>query len=215
MAAKFDNAQIDGLLASCKNKADIFGEDGLIKTLVKSILERALEGEMTEHLGYTKHDPKGNNSGNSRNGYSKKTVSGPFGNIDLAVPRDRRDEFEPAIVQKHQTRFEGFDDKILSLYARGMSTRDIQDQLKDLYGVDISPSLISTVTESILEEVKTWQNRTLDAVYPIVYLDALVVKIDLQPISRTLPYEPYEAYAAISNCIGAIYPMLLCSLFLL
>ena len=177
MAAKFDNAQIDGLLASCKNKADIFGEDGLIKTLVKSILERALEGEMTEHLGYTKHDPKGNNSGNSRNGYSKKTVSGQFGNIDLAVPRDRRDEFEPAIVQKHQTRFEGFDDKILSLYARGMSTRDIQDQLKDLYGVDISPSLISTVTESILEEVKTWQNRTLDAVYPIVYLDALVVKI--------------------------------------
>ena len=177
MAAKFDNAQIDGLLASCKNKADIFGEDGLIKTLVKSILERALEGEMTEHVGYTKHDPKGNNSGNSRNGYSKKTVSGQFGNIDLAVPRDRRDEFEPAIVQKHQTRFEGFDDKILSLYARGMSTRDIQDQLKDLYGVDISPSLISTVTESILEEVKTWQNRTLDAVYPIVYLDALVVKI--------------------------------------
>jgi putative transposase len=177
MATKFDKEQIDKLLANCKNNADIFGEDGLIKNLVKSVLERVLEGEMTEHLGYEKHDPKGNNTGNSRNGYSKKTVAGQFGNIDLTVPRDRKDAFDPVIIPKHQTRFEGFDDKILSLYARGMSVRDIQDQLKDLYGVDVSPSLISTVTEAVIEEVKTWQNRPLDTVYPIVYLDALVVKI--------------------------------------
>jgi putative transposase len=177
VTAKFDNKHLDALLASCKNKADIFGENGLIKTLVKTVLEKALEGEMTEHLGYAKHAPQGNNSGNSRNGYSKKTVSGQFGNVELEIPRDRQDEFAPVIVPKNQTRFDGFDDKILSLYARGMSIRDIQEQLQDLYGVDVSPSLISTVTESVLEEVRTWQNRPLDTVYPIVYLDALVVKI--------------------------------------
>ncbi len=177
MAVKFDRESLDKLVGPCNSAADILGENGLIKALVKAVLEKALESEMTEHLGYEKHDPKGNNTGNSRNGYSKKTVSGQFGNINLEVPRDRKDKFEPVIVPKNQTRFEGFDDKILSLYARGMSVRDIQDQLKDLYGVDVSPSLISTVTESVLEEVKTWQNRSLDTVYPIVYLDALVVKI--------------------------------------
>lgn len=177
MAVKFDKESLDKLVGSCNGKADIFGENGLIKTLVKAVLEKALEGEMTEHLGYEKHDPKGNNTGNSRNGYSKKTVSGQFGNLELEIPRDRKDDFEPVIVPKNQTRFEGFDDKILSLYARGMTVRDIQEQLKDLYGVDVSPSLISTVTEAVLEEVKTWQNRPLDTVYPIVYLDALVVKI--------------------------------------
>lgn len=177
MSIKFDKESLDKLVTSCSGKADIFGEKGLIKSFVKAVLEKALDGEMTEHLGYVKHDPKGNNSGNSRNGYSSKTVSGDFGNIELEVPRDRKDSFEPLIVQKNQTRFDGFDDKILSLYARGMSVRDIQDQLKDLYGVNVSPSLISTVTESVLEEVKTWQNRALDTVYPIVYLDALVVKI--------------------------------------
>jgi len=108
---------------------------------------------------------------------SGKTVSGEFGEVALNIPRDRQDKFEPIVVQKNQTRFDGFDDKILSLYARGMSTRDIQDQLKDLYGVDVSSSLISNVTESVIEEVKAWQNRSLNAVYPIVYLDALVIKV--------------------------------------
>lgn len=177
MSVQFDKDSLEKLVKSCNGKADIFGENGLIKTLVKAVLEKSLEGEMTEHLGYEKHNPKGNNTGNSRNGYSKKNVSGEFGSLELAIPRDRKDEFEPIIIPKNQTRFEGFDDKILSLYARGMSIRDIQDQLKDLYGIDISPSLISTVTESVLEEVKSWQNRALEPVYPIVYLDALVAKI--------------------------------------
>ena len=127
---KFDPKMIDGLLKDCKGTADILGEGGLIKGFVKAVLERALEGEMTEHLGYDKHDSKGNNSGNSRNGTSEKTISGDFGEVALDVPRDRLDNFEPVVVQKGQTRFEGFDDKILSLYARGMTTRDIQDQLK-------------------------------------------------------------------------------------
>lgn len=174
---KFDPKMIDGLLKDCKGTADILGEGGLIKGFVKAVLERALEGEMTEHLGYDKHDSKGNNSGNSRNGTSEKTISGDFGEVALDVPRDRLDNFEPVVVQKGQTRFEGFDDKILSLYARGMTTRDIQDQLKDLYGVDVSASLISTVTESVLEEVRSWQNRRLNSIYPIVYLDALVIKV--------------------------------------
>lgn len=177
MTIKFDQKTLDSLLSSCNGNTDIFGENGLIKSFAKAILEKALEGEMTEHLGYEKHDVKGNNTGNSRNGFSKKTVSGDFGDVDLNIPRDRKDNFEPQIIKKNQTRFDGFDDKIISLYSRGMTTRDIQEQLKDLYGVDVSPSLISTVTESVLEEVYSWQNRPLDKLYPIVYLDALVVKI--------------------------------------
>ena len=177
MSIKFDSNAIDGLLESCSGKAGIFGEGGLLKSFAKAVLERAMEGEMNEHLGYKKHDHAGNNTGNSRNGSSSKTISGEHGEIQLDIPRDRKDTFEPQIVKKGQTRFDGFDDKIISLYARGMSTRDIQEQLKDLYDVDISSSLISTVTESVLEEVKAWQNRPLDKIYPIVYLDALVVKI--------------------------------------
>lgn len=177
MSIKFDPATLDSLLSQCKGKEDILGEGGLIKTFVKAVMERALEAEMTEHLGYSKHDPKGKNTGNSRNGFSKKTVAGGFGEVELEVPRDRQDEFQPAILKKNQTRIDGFDEKIISLYARGMTTRDIQAQLNELYGVDVSPTLISSVTESVMEEVKAWQNRTLDKVYPIVYLDALVVKI--------------------------------------
>lgn len=177
MSIKFDSKKIDALLEQGRSKEDIFGEDGLIKSFVKAVLEQAMEGEITEHLGYKKNDPAGNNTGNSRNGTSNKTISGDFGDVELNIPRDRRDQFDPQIIKKGQTRFDGFDDKIISLYARGMSTRDIQEQLKDLYKVDISSSLISTVTESVLEEVKSWQNRPLDKVYPIVYLDALVVKI--------------------------------------
>jgi putative transposase len=177
MTFQFDPANIDSLLSQCKGNEDIFGENGLVKFFIKSVMERALDSEMTEHLGYVKHDPKGNNTGNSRNGSSKKTVAGAFGELEIDIPRDRQDNFKPIILKKGQTRIDGFDEKIISLYARGMTTRDIQDQLKELYGVDISPTLISSITESVMEDVKAWQNRTLDRVYPIVYLDALVVKI--------------------------------------
>ncbi len=173
----FDPELINELIKNCRSKEDIFGENGLIKSLVKSVVERALESELTDHLGYDKYDPAGKNSGNSRNGAAKKTLKGEHGEVEIDVPRDRAGSFEPELIQKHQTRFDGFDEKILSLYARGMSTRDIQAQLQDLYGTDISPTLISNVTEAVMDEVKGWQSRTLDAVYPIVYMDALVVKI--------------------------------------
>ena len=188
MSIQFDNQSIDSLLSQCKGKEDIFGEDGLIKQLIKSVVQRALDAEMTEHLGYSKHAPEGKNTGNSRNGYSKKTVSGGFGEVELEIPRDRVDDFQPQIIKKGQTRIAGFDEKIISLYARGMTTRDIQDQLKDLYGVDVSPTLISSVTDSIMDEVRAWQNRTLDKVYPIVYLDALIVKIkdDKQVVNKAI-----------------------------
>src|ERR1700722_16579676 len=168
---------IDKLLADYKKPEDIIGENGLLKQLTKALLERAMQAEMTEHLGYEKHDPVGNNSGNSRNGGSTKTLKGEFGKRPLETPRDRKGSYEPKIVAKGQTRWTGFDDKIISMYSRGMSTREIQGHLEDMYKVEVSPQLISNVTEEVMEEVKNWQNRPLDAVYPIVYLDALVVKI--------------------------------------
>ena len=168
---------LDKLLENYQKPEDILGENGLIKQLTKGLLERMLGAELTTHLGYEKHDPAGYRSGNSRNGSSKKTVKADFGEIDLAVPRDRQATFEPKIVPKGQTRFPGFDDKILSLYARGMTTRDIQAHLEELYQVEVSPALISNVTDAVLEEVQAWQSRPLDSLYPIVYLDALYVKM--------------------------------------
>ena len=168
---------IDKLLADYKKPEDIIGENGLLKQLTKALLERAMQAEMTEHLGYEKHDQAGNNSGNSRNGRTTKALKGDFGELPLETPRDRNGTFEPKIVAKGQTRFTGFDDKIVSMYTRGMSTREIAGHLEEIYGVAVSPALISNVTEAVMEEVKTWQGRPLDAVYPIVYLDALVVKI--------------------------------------
>jgi putative transposase len=168
---------IDKLLADYKKPEDIIGENGLLKQLTKALLERAMQAEMTEHLGYEKHDPAGNNSGNSRNGATTKALKGDFGEVPLETPRDRNGTFEPKIVAKGQTRFTGFDDKIVSMYARGMSTREITGHLQEIYGVEVSPALISSVTEAVMEEVKTWQGRTLETVYPIVYLDALYVKV--------------------------------------
>jgi putative transposase len=168
---------IDRLLADYKKPEDIIGENGLLKQLTKALLERAMQAEMTEHLGYEKHDQAGNNSGNSRNGKTTKALKGDFGELPLETPRDRNGTFEPKIVAKGQTRFTGFDDKIVWMYARGMSTREITGHLEEIYGVAVSPALISNVTEAVMEEVKAWQARPLDAVYPIVYLDALVVKI--------------------------------------
>jgi len=168
---------LDELLANYQKPEDIIGENGLLKQLTKALLERAMSAELTEHLGYSKHDPAGNNSGNSRNGTTTKTLKGEFGEMPLETPRDHRGTFEPRMIAKGQTRFTGFDDKIISMYSRGMSTREIQGHLEDMYKVEVSPALISTVTDAVMEEVKAWQSRPLDSVYPIVYLDALVVKI--------------------------------------
>lgn len=168
---------IDELLKNYQKPEDVIGENGLLKQLTKALLERAMDTELTHHLGYEKSDPAGYHSGNSRNGTTGKTLKGDFGELEIETPRDRNGSFEPQMVKKHQTRWDGFDDKILSMYARGMSTREIQGHLEEMYGVEVSPTLISEVTDGVLEEVKGWQNRPLEPVYGIVYLDALYVKM--------------------------------------
>lgn len=168
---------MDQLLAHYSKPEDLTGENGLFKQLKKALIERALSAELTEHLGYEKGDPAGRGTGNSRNGRSSKTLLTEDGELEIAVPRDRAGSFEPQLIAKGQTRFDGFDDKILSLYARGMTVREIQGHLAELYGAQVSPDLISRVTDAVLEEVREWQNRPLEAVYPIVFFDALRVKI--------------------------------------
>lgn len=177
MTDKINTDLLDQLLKDYKSPEDVLGENGLLKQLTKAVLERAMQAELTHHLGYEKHSLKGHNSGNSRNGKSKKTLKGDFGTLPIEVPRDRNASFEPKIIPKGETRFAGFDDKILSLYARGMTTRQIQQHLEEIYQVEISPSLISQVTDAVIDEVRAWQSRPLDPVYPIVYLDCLMVKI--------------------------------------
>jgi putative transposase len=177
MAQTIRDEVIEELLQGYSRPEDLLGEDGLFKQLKKRLLERALGAELTEHLGYEKGDPAGQGTGNSRNGYSSKTVVGDVGAIEIAVPRDRNSSFEPQIVPKGQTRFEGFDERIISLYARGLSVREIQGHLQELYSVEVSPDLISRVTDAVLEEVQDWQNRPLDRVYPVIFFDALRVKI--------------------------------------
>jgi len=172
-----DNQLNDNLLKDYKKPEDLIGENGLLKQLTKQLLERAMTAELTEHVGYEKHDVSGHNSGNSRNGKSAKTLKGTFGTMPIEVPRDRNGSFEPQIIEKHQTRFTGFDDNIISLYARGLSTREIQQHLEEIYQVEVSPALISSVTDEVIEEVKAWQNRPLEEVYPILYLDALQFKV--------------------------------------
>ena len=216
---------LDELLKDYQTPEQILGENGILKQLTKRLAERALQAEMTHHLGYAKHDyqskadketlddfinhephndllddelpsakeetiqpstiseetvslagkPARKNS-NARNGTTKKTVRTDFGKIELDVPRDRAGSFEPQFVKKHERTLNGFDDKVISLYSRGMSTRDIQAHLKEIYGVDVSSTFISTVTDSVLDEVKQWQQRPLEPIYPVVYLDGLVVK---------------------------------------
>jgi len=168
---------LDQLLANYTKPEDLTGENGLFKQLKKALIERALGAELTEHLGYEKGDPAGRGSGNSRNGASSKTILTEEGEIEISIPRDRAGSFEPQLIAKGQTRFDGFDDKILSLYARGMTVREIQGHLAELYGAEVSPDLISRVTDAVLDEVREWQNRPLDPVYPVVFFDALRVKI--------------------------------------
>ena len=167
----------DSLLANYKKPEDLIGENGLLKQLTKMLVERALEVEMTDHLGHGKSGEVTNDTANTRNGHSAKTLRGDFGALPLEIPRDRQGTFEPLIVSKHQTRWTGFDDKIISLYARGLTVREIQSHLEEMYGTEVSPTLISNVTDAVSEDVKAWQARPLDAVYPILYLDCIHVKV--------------------------------------
>jgi putative transposase len=167
---------LDELLAG-KSTEEIVGPNGLLKQLTKALVERAMNSEMSHHLGYEKHAAGGRGSGNNRNGKSRKKIQGDFGSVEIEVPRDRNGTYDPKIIPKHERRFAGFDDKILSMYARGMTTRDIQSHLEEMYGVDVSPALISEVTDGVMEEVKSWQGRPLEPIYPIIYLDALMVKM--------------------------------------
>lgn len=167
---------IDDLLKHYKTPEEILGENGLLKQLTKAVFQRALQAEMTLHLGHEKHAAVSNKSGNARNGSSSKIIKGDFGTMPIEIPRDRDSSFEPVIIPKGQTRFAGFDNKIISLYSRGLTTREIQGHLEEIYGVEVSPALISIVTDAVAEEVKAWQNRPLDALYPIVYMDAIRVK---------------------------------------
>lgn len=167
---------IDRLLADYKKPEDLLGEHGLLKQLTKAVVERALAAEMSCHLGHGKHQPIVNETGNARNGKSPKIIRGDFGEMPIEIPRDRQGSFEPQLIPKHQSQFSGFGDKILSLYARGMTVREIQGHLEEMYSIEVSPSFISSVTDAVMEEVKAWQSRPLEAVYPIVYLDCIHVK---------------------------------------
>lgn len=168
---------IDSLLVDYKKPEDLIGEHGLLKQLTKALVERALQAEIAEHLGHDRHETVTNPTGNARNGKSRKTLKGEFGELPIEIPRDREGRFEPQIISKHQTRWVGFDDKIISLYARGLTVREIQQHLTEIYGTEVSPTLISTVTDGVMDEVKQWQSRPLDAVYPVIYLDCIHVKV--------------------------------------
>ncbi|RKZ13709.1 IS256 family transposase [bacterium] len=170
------DAALDELLKGHRPQ-EIFDEGGLVQDLNRRLMERALEGEMTDHLGYEKHASEGRDRGNSRNGKTSKRVKTGEAELQIEVPCDREGSFEPTLVPKGRRRLPGFDDRVIALYARGMTTREIESALKEIYGVDVSPSLISAVTDSVLEDVKAWQSRPLDAVYPVVYLDAIHVKM--------------------------------------
>jgi len=164
---------LDEILKGYKNPEDF---KGIWNELQKALLERMLQGEMTNHLGYEKNE-KGKNAENSRNGKSRKSIISEFGEMEIEVPRDRASEFEPQIIQKGQRRFNGFDDKIISMYARGMTTREIQAHLQEIYNYEVSPDLISDVTDEVIKEVVEWQNRTIDNLYMITYFDAIMVKV--------------------------------------
>jgi len=167
---------LDELLEGYDNPEDLLGKDGLLNQLRGRLVERVLDAELTDHLGYDKHDPNGHGTGNSRNGRRKKTLRDDAGQMEIEVPRDRTGTFEPQLVPKHTSRMPSFDEKVLSLYSRGMSTREIQGHLEELYSTEVSPALISRVTDAVVDDVTAWQNRSLHTVYPIVYLDALVAK---------------------------------------
>lgn len=175
--AKIPPGLLDELLADYSKPEDLTGPDGLLKQLVSAVVNRAMGAEMSHHLGYEKGAQPPEGQTNRRNGHTSKRLRSDHGDIELQVPRDREGTFEPQLVKKHERQFNGFDDKILAMYARGASVRDIRAHLEDVYGVDVSPDLISQVTDAVVDELRAWQSRPLEAVYLVVYLDALVVKI--------------------------------------
>src|SRR4051794_25217131 len=178
---------IDELLAGASTAQEIAGPDGLLGQLTRRLLERALEAEITEHLGYPAgHAPPGG-AGNARNGRPAKTVLTDQGPVRIRAPRDRKGSFEPQIVGKRQTRWVGFDEKVIALYARGLTVREIQGHLDEIYATEVSPDLISRITDAVIEDAKAWQTRPLESVYAIVYLDALIVKIRTATRSKTTP----------------------------
>lgn len=165
---------IKELAKDCRTIEDVHV---MLKDLFRDTIQQLFEAEMDDHLGYAKHSVDGDHSGNSRNGYSKKKLKTKFGNTDIRVPRDRNGEFEPHVVKKHETTVNGLEEQIIALYAKGMSTRDIEDHMKDLYGIDVSPGMVSKVTDKIMPMVAEWQCRPLDRIYPIVFLDAIHFKV--------------------------------------
>ena len=168
---------LDSLIVAAGGPSKVGGPDGLLRQITAALMNRALEAEMTEHLGFERGAAPPDQAANRRNGHRGKTVRSNSGNVEIAVPRDRDGTFEPRIIPKHRRSLGGFDDQILSMYARGMTTREIEDHVREMYGVDVSPDLVSRVTEAIIDELREWQSRPLDEVYPIIYVDALVVKI--------------------------------------
>lgn len=162
------------LAKECKSMDDIHN---MLKDLFKDTIQKVLEAEMDTHLGYEKHDPTGDYTGNSRNGYSKKTVQTQMGKTEIKIPRDRNGEFEPQIIKKYETTANELEDQIIAMYAKGMSTRDIEDHMRDIYGVEVSPTMVSKVTDKVLPMIAEWQSRPLDRVYPIVFLDAIHFKV--------------------------------------
>ncbi len=185
MSVEIDKDLLEKLTSQVRTQDDLAE---LSRQLLKHSVERVMAVELEEHLGYSKHDIEGHNSGNSRNGYSKKTIKGDFGELEVKTPRDRNAEFSPQLIAKGKTRINRLDKQILALYSRGMTTRDIADALQEMYGADVSHSLISKVTDAIQEDVHTWQNRPLESLYPILYLDGLVVKVhqDKRVIKKTV-----------------------------
>ena len=177
LRGKLPDDVVDELLAGAKTEEEIVGPGGLLSQLTKRLVERAMEVEITDHLGYERHQEPPGGAGNTRNGSTPKRLIGEHGEVPIDTPRDRDGSFSPKIVRKRQRRFEGFDDKILALYSRGLSTRDIEAHLADIYGVKVGRDLISRVTDAVMDDARAWQQRPLDDIYPVVFLDALVLKI--------------------------------------
>lgn len=173
---------LDELIGEAKTQGDLFGSGGVIKELSKRLMERMLEAEITHELGYKKHSNAGRNTGNSRNGKSKKTVKTDSGDFTIEVPRDRNAEFEPMLIGKRQTRLDTLNKQVLSLYAKGMTVRDIQAHVSELYGTEISRDLVSSLTDAVLDDVSEWRNRPLESLYPIVFIDGFVAKCRLDGI---------------------------------
>ena len=169
--------QLKADLAKAKTYDDLMGKDGAIKKLIANTLEQMLESELTEHLGYERYSPVGKNSENSRNGKTQKTLKNDNGQIEISVPRDRNGEFDPVIVKKYEKTIGPIEDKIISMYAKGMTTRDIQSHISELYGIDISPTLVSNITDKIVVLAEEWQNRPLERKYAIVFFDAIHYKV--------------------------------------